>query len=142
MIGSNLLLLVAAENHNDFMHTKTSLRRWGVNNTIMRFADGRLLLDFLIARVHSNNQLDQRYLLLLESDFPKVNGREILFHLKSDNELKKLPVVVLAAFADPLIVNIHQHIEKTVLLTKPLRKEGFASAMTKLGLKRPVLPEF
>jgi CheY-like chemotaxis protein len=63
----------------------------------LRFVnDGEELLDYLYHRDgHSEETSPQPGLILLDLNMPKKDGREALMEIKTDPELREIPVVVL-----------------------------------------------
>ncbi|MGH9628348.1 MAG: response regulator, partial [Bryobacteraceae bacterium] len=70
------------------------------------FKDGRILVNLTVASdgveameilnrkgAHANKAKPD--LILLDLNLPKKNGREVLTEIKEDNDLKRIPVIVM-----------------------------------------------
>ncbi|HKL03574.1 MAG TPA: response regulator, partial [Cryomorphaceae bacterium] len=69
-------------------------------------------------------------LVLLDINMPKVNGHEVLEHIKTDDELKDIPVVMLTTSSDE--VDIKKSYENYVncYITKPVDIDSFIEAIS------------
>ena len=107
----------------------------GVRNPIQRFRDGQEVLDFL--RGKSGNPSFRRegaYLLLLDIRMPRVDGVEVLRQIKSDDSLKRIPVIMLTTTDDPREIQSCYQLGCNCYVTKPIEFDQFASVLRNLGL--------
>src|SRR3954466_5672092 len=74
-----------------------NIRRAGVCNEIRSFASGTAALDHLFS---DGVRTSGPFLVLLDLNLPDMNGVDILVKLKSDESLKRAPVVVLTTTDD------------------------------------------
>src|SRR6185312_4725609 len=64
-------------------------------------------------------------LILLDLNLPKMDGREVLTHIKEDESLKLIPTVILTTSeAEADIVQSYQ-LQANVYLCKPVRLDAF-----------------
>ncbi len=64
-------------------------------------------------------------LILLDLNLPKMDGREVLAHIKEDDSLKLIPTVILTTSdAEADIVKSYQ-LQANCYLTKPVQLEEF-----------------
>jgi two-component system, chemotaxis family, response regulator Rcp1 len=64
-------------------------------------------------------------LILLDLNLPKMDGREVLAHIKGDESLKTIPTVILTTSeAEADIVKSYQ-LQANCYLTKPLQFDAF-----------------
>jgi CheY-like chemotaxis protein len=112
-----------------------NIRRAGVNNEILPFADGASALRYLLGSDGSGEVSARRQLLvLLDLNLPDMTGVEILGRLKSNSHLKRTPVVVLTTTDDRREIQRCYDLGANVYITKPVNYEGFANAIRQLGL--------
>ena len=82
--------------------------------------------------------------ILLDLNLPKMDGREVLARIKSDESLKTIPTVVLTtsdAAAD--IANSYQ-LQANCYLTKPVQLDEFEALVKNIGyfwLRKVKLPQ-
>lgn len=89
MLSSKPILLVE-DDSVDAMTVKRAIEDLGSKDTLVRSANGEEALDYL------RNETNKRpRLILLDLNMPKMNGIEFLKHIKADNVLKRVPVIVL-----------------------------------------------
>ncbi len=89
MRNSKPILLVEDDNI-DAMTVERVLKDLKVTNPLVRSNNGEEALDYL-----RNDGKQKPCLVLLDLNMPKMNGIEFLKIAKADDELKKIPVVVL-----------------------------------------------
>ena len=112
-----------------------NIRRAGVNNRIMPFTNGTDAVSFLFgpdgtAVANKNKPL----LILLDLNLPDMTGVDILGRVKSNEHLKRIPVVVLTTTDDATEIQRCYDLGCNVYITKPVDYENFANAIRQLGL--------
>lgn len=108
-----------------------NIRRAGVNNAIKHFESGNAALRHLFEpTVRDNGPL----LVLLDLNLPDMSGTDILEKIKSDDRLKKAPVVILTTTDDQREIQRCYALGCNVYITKPVEYETFATAIRQLGL--------
>lgn len=136
---NELTILIAEDDDGHAELIIENLRDAGINNKIVRFRDGQETLDFFFSpqqapdtgkhRVHG-----QAYMLLLDIRMPKVDGIEVLRQIKSDPELRKMPVLMLTTTDDPREIEKCYSLGCSCYITKPLDYKQFSEILTRLGL--------
>jgi CheY-like chemotaxis protein len=95
-------LLVAEDSDEDFVALQRLMQRMQVQNPIYRCPDGDSVLDFLYNKAKSSEQIAPRpSVILLDLNLPGTDGRDVLEHLKQDQSLKEIPIVVFTTSANP-----------------------------------------
>jgi len=112
-----------------------NIRRAGVNNRITPFTNGTDAIAFLFgpdgsAVANKNKPL----LILLDLNLPDMTGVDILGRVKSNEHLKRIPVVVLTTTDDATEIQRCYDLGCNVYITKPVDYENFANAIRQLGL--------
>jgi two-component system, chemotaxis family, response regulator Rcp1 len=83
-------------------------------------------------------------LILLDLNLPKMDGREVLAHIKGDESLKTIPTVILTTSeAEADIVKSYQ-LQANCYLSKPVQFEAFESLVKSINdfwLTRVKLPK-
>lgn len=112
-----------------------NIRRAGVNNEILQFANGSSALAFLFGPDGTGEINAGRHLLiLLDLNLPDMTGADILERIKGNPHLKRAPVVVLTTTDDSREIQRCYDLGANVYITKPLNYEGFANSIRQLGL--------
>jgi CheY-like chemotaxis protein len=112
-----------------------NIRRAGVNNEIIPFANGGEALGYLMGKDGSGEvSAGRQLLILLDLNLPDMTGIDILEKLKSNIHTKRSPVVVLTTTDDSREIQRCYDLGANVYITKPVNYEGFANAIRQLGL--------
>ena len=130
-----LIILIAEDDNGHAELIREGLEDSGVCNTILRFENGQQIWHFLSA-IDNNNKLDtsKSYLLLLDINMPLMDGVEVLSRIKSDSNLKEIPVVMLTTTDDPKEVEACYKIGCNFYITKPVDFIKFTDTLKQLGL--------
>lgn len=87
-------ILLVEDNPGDARLTTEALKEAKVRNRLRHLADGVEALAFLRRQGKYAKAL-RPDLILLDLNLPRKDGREVLAEIKTDDELKRIPVVVL-----------------------------------------------
>jgi len=110
-----------------------NIRRAGIMNEIRHFPDGTSALQYLQFDAQGP-ALNGPALVLLDLNLPDMSGTDILAKIKSDDRLKRTPVVVLTTTDDKVEIQRCYDLGCNVYITKPVNYESFADAIRQLGL--------
>jgi len=128
-------ILIVDDDEGHAILIRENLEMAGLKNSIRHFRDGQAVLDFFFDRDgRAVVTTDGPYLVLLDIRMPKVDGIEVLRRLKSDPELRKLPVVMLTTTDDTREVDRCHALGCNVYIQKPVDYDKFAEAIRRLGL--------
>ncbi|MBN1393393.1 MAG: response regulator [Sedimentisphaerales bacterium] len=83
-------VLLAEDDSVDAMTVKRALKDLNVTSPLVHTLNGEEALKHL-----KSNDNEKPCVILLDLNMPRMNGIEFLKVVKSDNELRKIPVVVL-----------------------------------------------
>ena len=90
--------------------------------------DGEEALDYLYKRGRHAGAT-RPHMIFLDLNLPKRSGHEVLEKIKSDEDLKRTPVVVLTTSRSPDDVNRSYELYANAYLTKPSDLEQFLKVM-------------
>ena len=89
-------ILIADDDADDRMMIKEALEENNFSHDMRFVQDGEELLDYLHQRgKYLTEKVLRPNLIILDLNMPKVDGREALSHIKSNDKLKRIPVIVL-----------------------------------------------
>lgn len=117
-------ILLVEDNLGDVRLTQEAFRRVTVAIRLHVASDGAEALAFLR---HSDGHADapRPDVILLDLNMPRMDGRELLGQIKSDDELKSIPIIILTTSdAEADIVLSYQH-QANCYLSKPVQLEAF-----------------
>ena len=127
----NIIMVEDDEGHARLI--EKNIRRAGINNGICHFTDGGSAIDYLFNHPEGPAK-NGPALILLDLNLPDMSGTDILARVKSDEHLKRTPVVVLTTTDDKLEIERCYDLGANVYITKPVNYESFADAIRQLGL--------
>ena len=95
--GESITILMADDDQDDCLLVEDVLRENRLVNDLRFVQDGEDLMDYLYhRRKYAEVQSSPRPgLILLDLNMPKKDGREALRDIKSDKELRSIPIVIL-----------------------------------------------
>ncbi|MCW2315469.1 Response regulator receiver domain-containing protein [Rhodoblastus acidophilus] len=108
-----------------------NIRRAGVHNEIITFGNGADALAYLL---DADKTRRGPLLILLDLNLPDMTGIDILARIKSDEVVKRSPVIVLTTTDDRREIQKCYDIGANVYITKPVDYDSFANAIRQLGL--------
>jgi CheY-like chemotaxis protein len=124
-------IVMIEDDHGHARLIEKNIRRANIANEIAHFDDGGSALDYLFSdEVRQNGPM----LILLDLNLPDMSGTDILAKVKSDERLRRAPVVVLTTTDDKVEIQRCYDLGCNVYITKPVDYEGFADAIRQLGL--------
>ena len=127
----SLQILVVDDDDADALMISEALENAANATIVDRVADGREALDYL-RREGDYAQALRPDLILLDLNMPRMDGRETLAAIKSDDRLKAIPVVILTTSgAEPDIVASYQH-RANAYVTKPFSLDEFETTVRQI----------
>ena len=127
-------ILVVEDSDEDFRTLEWAMAKLGLEHELVRCEDGADALDYLNARGPYAGGARRPALVLLDLNLPDMSGTDILAKIKSDERLKRTPVVVLTTTDDKVEIQRCYDLGCNVYITKPVNYESFADAIRQLGL--------
>lgn len=133
-MNKDAVILIAEDDPGHVELVKRNLWRSCVANDILQFKDGQEVLDFLFRRVRRAKCEEKgRYLLLLDIRMPRVDGQEVLRQMKEDEELRKIPVIILTTTDEASEVDRYYEMGCSFYMIKPADYNKFMEAVENLG---------
>src|SRR5689334_25157000 len=86
-------ILLVEDNRGDIRLTQEALKESQLNIHLDVVTDGEQALDFLLKRNRFVDS-DTPHIILLDLNLPKKNGLEVLKEVKTNDVLKKIPVIL------------------------------------------------
>ena len=133
---SSITILMADDDEDDRVLTASALKHSRVINDMRFVVDGEDLMHYLHGRgpyAPGGLPAPRPGLILLDLNMPKKDGREALAEIKSDPDLRRIPVVVLTTSkAEEDIVRTYD-LGVNSFVSKPVTFDGLASVMQTLA---------
>lgn len=128
-------ILLAEDNPNDVELTLTALHSLNLANEIVVVNDGAQVMDFLRRQGEFSTRLAvQPAVIMLDLKMPRVDGLEALQQIRSDAELRMLPIVILTSSREESDVVKGYSLGANAYVVKPVDFDQFISAVSQLGV--------
>lgn len=128
-------ILLAEDDKNDIELTLAALEEFNLANEVDVVNDGKEALDYL----HYNGKFANRIsvnpaVILLDIKMPKVTGLEVLKQIKSDENLKMIPCVILTSSNQEKDLVEGYKLGANAYVVKPVDFQEFIRTIKQLGL--------
>lgn len=122
--GQLVEILLVEDNEGDVRLTREALKEGRIRNRLHVVGNGEHAIQFL-RREGEFAEAPRPDLVLLDLNLPRLDGRQVLADIKTDPDLKQIPVVVLTSSRaeKDLLGAYDQH--ANCFITKPVGFEEF-----------------
>lgn len=128
-------ILLVEDNPNDEEMTLEAFAECRLANEVVVVRDGQEALDYLYHQGdYADRQCGDPAVILLDLKLPKVSGMEVLQRLKSDPELKTIPVVIMTSSREERGVTEGYELGVNAYVVKPVDFLSFVEAVKNLGV--------
>jgi len=117
-------ILLVEDNPGDSRLAKEALKESKLKNNLYVAEDGVEAMNFLY-KTGKYSKMPRPDLVILDLNLPKKDGREVLAEIKNDDNLKRIPVVILTiSKAEEDILKTY-NLHANCYVTKPLDLDQF-----------------
>ena len=135
-------ILIVEDDPRDVELTLTALEEYNLANAVVVTRDGQEALDYLYRRGQFHSRSDGNpAVMLLDLKLPKVDGLEVLKQVRSDEDLKMIPVVVLTSSHEEKDMMRSYKLGVNAYVVKPVDFHEFVNAVKELGVFWAVINE-
>ena len=124
MMVNSINILLVEDNPGDADLAREALESSKMNNNLQVVDDGEKAMAFL-RREGSYSDALRPDLILLDLNLPKKDGRQVLAEIKSDKDLKRIPVVILTTSQAEEDVLKTYDLHANCYITKPIDLNQF-----------------
>ena len=134
-MGKSDILLVE-DNPDDAELTLHAFRKHDMVDDIILVRDGEEALDYIFGRGAYSERDTERNpsLILLDLKLPKIDGLEVLKQIRSDDRMRRIPVVILTTSDDEQDIMAGYNLGTNSFIRKPVDFDAFVSTVQQLGL--------
>jgi CheY-like chemotaxis protein len=130
--GMAIQVLLVEDSPGDVRLTQEAFRDANRSIQLHVAGDGVEAMAFL-RREGAYRDAPRPDLILLDLNLPKMDGRQVLAHIKEDGNLKTIPTVILTTSdAEVDIVKSYQ-LQANCYLTKPVQLDAFESLVKSIN---------
>lgn len=122
-------ILLVEDNEGDILLTKEALSEGKLSNRVSVIKDGWEAIQFLESQSKTQKE-NLPDLILMDVNLPKMNGHEVVRHLKSSPHLKHIPVIMLTTSVSPSDIAQSQQNQANCFITKPIQAGDFLKVVT------------
>lgn len=133
--GRPIVILMADDDADDRMLTRDALEESRVLNELRFVEDGEELMDYLHrkGKYADPESSPKPGLILLDLNMPKKDGREALKEIKSDPNLRRIPVVIMTTSKAEEDIYRSYDFGASSFITKPVTFDRLVDLMRALG---------
>jgi two-component system, chemotaxis family, response regulator Rcp1 len=125
-------ILLIEDSQSDTELTIEALQSARVLNDVHCVTDGVHALDFL-RRQGAYANAPRPDLMLLDLNLPRMNGYELLEHIKAEPTLRVIPVIVLTTSHAERDILRGYHLHANCYITKPVSLQEFLDVVQEIG---------
>jgi CheY-like chemotaxis protein len=135
-------ILIVEDDPKDVELTLTALDEYNLANEVVVARDGEEALDYLCCRgTFQGRPKGNPSVLLLDLKLPKIDGLEVLQQIKSDENLRMIPVVVLTSSREERDMVASYRLGVNAYVVKPVDFHEFVNAIRELGIFWAIINE-
>jgi two-component system response regulator len=130
------VILLVEDNPDDETLTLRALKKNNIKNEVVIANDGAEALDYLFGTgVYAGRDMSTMpAVVLLDLQLPKVNGLEVLEHVRANERTRALPVVILTSSKEEQDIVRSYSLGANSYVQKPVDFVQFVDAVKQLGL--------
>jgi CheY-like chemotaxis protein len=135
-------ILIVEDDPRDLELSLNALEDYNLANEVVIARDGQEALDYL----YNQGRFEGRpagnpAVVLLDLKLPKIDGLEVLQRLRSDEQLKMIPVVVLTSSHEEKDMMRSYKLGVNAYVVKPVDFHEFVNAVKELGVFWAIINE-
>ena len=135
-------VLIVEDNSNDLELTLEALAEYHIVNLVDVVRDGAEALDYLYCRgAFANRAPHNPTVVLLDLKLPKIDGLEVLREIRSEENLKFIPVVILTSSREERDLITSYQLGVNAYVVKPVNFHDFIEAVKQLGMFWAIINE-
>jgi len=126
----NLFILIAEDDADDRFLMQKAIDEVGYADVTVRFVENgvELLADLNNTKTQKLTDNYPKF-ILLDLNMPKMDGREVLKNIKTDEELRKIPVIIFSTTKNQLEVKRCYDLGANTYIVKPVNFDALVETI-------------
>ncbi|MEO5893323.1 MAG: response regulator [Ferruginibacter sp.] len=113
-------ILIAEDDADDRYLMKTALQETGITEEVEYVENGVEVISYLESLSEEDGEINYPKFILLDLNMPKMDGREVLKMMKSNDAYRKIPVIVFSTTKNQLEVKRCYELGANTYIVKPV----------------------
>ena len=136
MAKEPFVVLMAEDDEHDIIAVKRAWKKNKIANPLYIVPNGEECLDYLHQRGKYGKPKDapRPGILLLDIKMPKMDGLTVLKHIREDEKLHRLPVIILTTSKDEEDRMESYKLRVNAYIVKPVGFDNFSEAVKTINL--------
>lgn len=135
-------ILLAEDSEQDIELTLAALDEYNLANEVVVARDGAEALDYLYQRgKYASPPAGPPVVVLLDLKMPRVDGLEVLRQMKSDAELRRIPVVMITSSREEQDLVRSYELGVNAYVVKPVDFQKFVESIKQVGFFWAIINE-
>ena len=130
--GRVIQVLLIEDSPGDVRLTREAFRDTNMSVRLHVASDGVEAMAFL-RQEGDHVDAPRPDLILLDLNLPKMDGREVLVHIKADDNLKTIPTVILTTSEEEADISTSYQLHANCYLNKPVQLEEFEALVKSIN---------
>jgi two-component system response regulator len=124
-------ILLVEDNPGDVRLTDEALKSAKVANRLHNVRNGEAAMKFLTRR-EDYADAPRPHIVLLDLNLPQKDGSQVLQEIKSNDDLRSIPVIILSTSNDPTDIAMSYAHHANCYVRKPLEMAAFHDVVRKI----------
>lgn len=124
-------ILLVEDNEGDILLTTEALQDSKIINQVHVVRNGREALDFIYRKGQYQDAV-QPDLIILDINLPLKSGHEVLAEIKSDEDVKQIPVIMLTTSSSEKDISLSYKHHANCYISKPVEVDQFMEAINSI----------
>lgn len=130
-VARSIAVLVVDDDPGDVLMIEEALQSIAAPRAIFVVNDGEGAVAFL-RRIPPYTDAPRPDVVLLDLNMPRMDGRQVLAVIKTDEQLRTIPVVVLTTSQAPADISSSYALHANAYVTKPMNLDELTSVVLKI----------
>ena len=128
-------ILLVEDDPDDIAITKRAFKKGNIVNPLFVVRDGEEAIEYLknTGKYTDVKEAPRPGIILLDLNMPRMDGREVLEQVKSDESLRRIPIIVLTTSKHEGDIFTSYDSGANTYITKPVNFKEFLDALQALG---------